>query len=329
MRVAIDAMGGDHAPGVPVQGAVEALDQIEGDFEIALVGDPEAIGVELRSYNYPEKRLEIIAARQVIAMSDPPAASVRRKPDSSLVRGVRLQESGEADAFISAGSTGAILAASLFVLGSLPGVDRPAIGALLPTSADQPTLMLDGGANVDCKPHQLVQFAHLGHIYIQDLEGRDSPRVGLLNIGQEPGKGTEVTVETHRLLETSGLNFVGNVEGRDLITGEHDVIVCDGFVGNIVLKFYESVAGYMAQLVSRNVAGADVDIDLQSICRVLDYTEYGGAPLLGVNGVTIICHGDTPARAIRNAVRVAIKSVESRMVEHLTRELSQLAAAQA
>lgn len=329
MRVAIDAMGGDHAPGVPVQGAVEALDQIEGDFEIALVGDPEAIGAELRSHNYPQKRLEIIAARQVIAMSDPPAASVRRKPDSSLVRGVRLQESGEADAFISAGSTGAILAASLFVLGSLPGVDRPAIGALLPTSSDHPTLMLDGGANIDCKPHQLVQFAHLGHIYIQDLEGRDSPRIGLLNIGQEPGKGTELTVETHRLLEASGLNFVGNVEGRDLITGDYDVIVCDGFVGNIVLKFYESVAGYMAQLVSRNVAGADVDIDLQSICRVLDYTEYGGAPLLGVNGVTIICHGDTPARAIRNAVRVAIKSVESKMVEHLTRELSQLAAAQA
>ena len=322
MRIAIDAMGGDHAPGVPVQGAIEALDQFEGDFRIALVGDPEAIQMELREHAFPEDRLEIVSATEVIGMDESPVAAVRKKLDSSIVRGVRSQETGEADAFISAGSTGAILAASIFFLGTLPGVDRPAIGALLPTAANHPTLMLDAGANVDSKAHQLVQFAHLGHIFIQDIESRESPRIGLLNIGEEPEKGGELAVETFRLLEASGLNFVGNVEGRNIITGECDVIVCDGFVGNIVLKFYESVAGYMAQLISRNVTGAGAAIDLQKICRVLDYTEFGGAPLLGIKGVTIICHGDTPARAIRNAVRVAIRSVETHMVEHLGRELS-------
>ena len=329
MRIAIDAMGGDHAPAVPIQGAVQALDQIEGDFSIALVGAPEAISTELSTFDFPRDRLEIIPAHEVIGMDEAPVAAVRAKPDSSIVRAVRLQEAGEADALISAGSTGAILAASLFVLGSLPGVDRPAIGAMLPTAADHPTLMLDAGANVDAKPRQLVQFAHLGHIFIRDLEGRAAPRIGLLNIGEEREKGNELSLEAFPLLESSGLNFVGNVEGRDLITGTCDVIVCDGFVGNVVLKFYESVAGYMAQLISRHAAQAAPSIDLQSICRVLDYTEFGGAPLLGIEGVTIICHGETPPRGIRNAVRVAIKSVEMDMVRHLRRELSGLAGAEA
>jgi glycerol-3-phosphate acyltransferase PlsX len=297
---------------------------MEGDFDLLLVGDPEAIAQELRGQKVPEDRLELIPARDAIRMSDPPVESVRRKPDSSIVRGAELQRSGEADAFISAGSTGAIVAASILMLGSLPGTDRPALGALLPTAEAHPTLMLDVGANVDCRPQQLEQFAHLGHIYIQDLEGRASPRIGLLSIGKEAGKGDELTLEAHRLLERSDLNFVGNVEGRDITRGDHDVIVCDGFVGNVVLKFYESVAGHVARLVSRAVAENGPDVDLQSICGVLDYAEYGGAPLLGVNGVTIICHGDSPARAIRQAVRVAVRSVESDMVEHLKRELSQL-----
>lgn len=328
MRIALDAMGGDHAPLVPVLGALEALQHSE-DFELLLVGDPGLIEAELRGQIYPSDRLTLVPAREVIGMSEPPVESVRRKPDSSIVRGVALQESGEADAFISAGSTGAILAASLLALGSLPGVDRPAIGALLPTTAAHPTLMLDVGANLDIRPLHLVQFAHLGHIYIRDLEGREAPRIGLLNIGEEPEKGGELTAEAHRLLESSGLNFVGNVEGRQIITGECDVIVCGGFVGNVVLKFYESVAAYLTQLISHTVTDSEASIDLQNMCRVLDYTEYGGAPLLGVDGVTIICHGEGPARAIRNAVRVAAKSVESNMVEHLKRELAGLAEAKA
>ncbi len=329
MRIALDAMGGDHAPAVAVRGGVEALQHLEGDFELLLVGDPGSIEEELEGQYIPGDRLRIIPASEVIGMGDAPVESVRRKPDSSIVRAVRLQETGEADAFVSAGSTGAIVAASNLILGSMPGTDRPAIGALLPTTAAHPTLMVDAGANVDCKPQQLEQFAHLGHIYMQDVEGRDSPKVGLLNIGAEPDKGNELTQEAYRLLEGSGLNFIGNIEGRDFVTGACDVLVCDGFVGNVVLKSYESVAEHVAHLVSRTAAGSEQYVDLLAVCRVLDYAEYGGAPLLGANGVTIICHGDSPARAIRNAVRVAARSVESDMVEHLRRELSGLASARA
>ena len=299
------------------------MQQLDSDFALLLVGDPKAISAELREQKVPEGRLEIVAARESIGMGDPPVESVRRKRDSSVVRGVELQRSGEADAFISAGSTGAIVAASILMLGTLPGTDRPALGALLPTVEAHPTLMLDVGANVDCRPRQLEQFAHLGHIYAQDLEGRQTPRVGLLSIGGEAGKGDALTLETYRLLERSGLNFLGNAEGRDIISGEYDVVVCDGFVGNVILKFYESVAGHVAQIVSRAVADRATGLDLQGLCSVLDYAEYGGAPLLGVDGVTVICHGDSPSRAFRNAIRVAIKSVESNMVDHLRRELSQ------
>ncbi|MGD2154473.1 MAG: phosphate acyltransferase PlsX [Gemmatimonadales bacterium] len=327
MRIALDAMGGDNAPAVPVQGGVEALQHLDGDFELLLVGDPGAIEGELKGQGVPGDRLRIVPASEVIGMSEAPVESVRRKPDSSIVRGVRLQETGEADAFVSAGSTGAILAASILILGSMPGTDRPAIAALLPTTAAHPTLMVDAGANVDCRPQQLEQFAHLGHIYMREVEGRDSPRVGLLNIGAEPEKGNELTQEAYRLLQRSSLNFVGNIEGRDLVTGACDVLVCDGFVGNVVLKSYESVAEHVAHLVSRTAAGSGNYVDLLSVCRVLDYAEHGGAPLLGANGVTVICHGDSPARAIRNGVRVAARSVESDVVGHLRRELSGLASA--
>lgn len=324
MRIALDVMGGDNSPAVPVRGGVEALQHLDGDFELLLVGDPGAIEEELEGQDIPRDRLHIIPASEVIGMGDAPVESVRRKPDSSIVRAVQLQEAGEADAFVSAGSTGAILAASILILGSLPGTDRPAIGALLPTTAAHPTLMVDAGANVDCRPQQLEQFAHLGHIYMRDVEGRESPKVGLLNIGAEPDKGNELTQEAYHLLERSGLNFIGNVEGRDFVTGFCDVLVCDGFIGNVVLKSYESVAEHVAHLVSRTAAGSEQYVDLLAVCRVLDYAEHGGAPLLGANGVTIVCHGNSPARAIRNAVRVAARSVESNMVEHLRRELSGL-----
>jgi glycerol-3-phosphate acyltransferase PlsX len=327
MRIALDAMGGDNAPAIPVRGGVEALQQLDADFELLLVGDPATIEEELGGHDISGDRLSIIPASEVIGMGDVPVESVRRKPDSSIVCGVRLQGSGEADAFVSAGSTGAILAASILILGSMPGTDRPAIGALLPTGSARPTLMVDAGANVDCRPQQLEQFAHLGHIYMQDVEGRASPRVGLLNIGAELDKGNELTRESYRLLERSGLNFIGNVEARDLVAGACDVLVCDGFVGNVVLKSYESVAEHVAHLVSRTASNSEEYVDLLAVCRVLDYAEHGGAPLLGANGVTIICHGDSPARAIRNAVRLAARSVESEMVEHLRRELSDLAGA--
>lgn len=314
-------MGTDQAPACEIAGALDSLADRD-DFSLILVGDASAIQEELgRHGEYPEDRIEIIHAPERIHPGEPPASAVRRRPDSSIVRGVKLQKAGEADAFISAGSTGAVMAASLILLRPLPGVARPAIGTLLPTAV-APTLMLDAGANVDSKPRHLLQFARLGTIYAQDLMGIERPRVGLLNIGEEPEKGDELAVAAYELLADSNLHFVGNVEGRDIIQGACDVLVCDGFVGNVLLKFYESVAEFIIGLLDQEMDRLGEGVDLREVFRVLDYAEYGGAPLLGVNGVTVICHGSSPPRAIRNAIRVAVQAVESQMVDHIARELS-------
>ncbi len=314
-------MGTDQAPACEIAGALDSLADRD-DFSLILVGDASAIQEELgRHEGFPEDRIEIIHAPERIHPGEPPASAVRRRPDSSIVRGVKLQKAGEADAFISAGSTGAVMAASLILLRPLPGVARPAIGTLLPTAAS-PTLMLDAGANVDSKPRHLLQFARLGTIYAQDLMGIERPRVGLLNIGEEPEKGDELAVAAYELLAGSDLHFVGNVEGRDIIQGACDVLVCDGFVGNVLLKFYESVAEFIIGLLDQEMDRLGEGVDLREVFRVLDYAEYGGAPLLGVNGVTVICHGSSPPRAIRNAIRVAVQAVESQMVDHIARELS-------
>lgn len=321
MRIALDAMGTDHHPAVEVQGAVQALRELPGTFSLVLVGDRERIEAELAACGpYPQDRLEILHATECIVPGEPAATAVRRKPDSSIVVGLKLQREGKADAFVSAGSTGAVMAASLFLLRPLEGVDRPAIGTVLPTSV-QPLLLVDAGANVDCKPHHLVQFARLGSVYVEDVWQRPNPRIGLLNIGEEPEKGDELTVEAHRLLAESGLNFVGNVEGRDVIRGTCDVLVADGFVGNVLLKFYESVTGFMHGLLRAELAETHAELDLDKLFRVFDYTEYGGAPLLGVNGLTIICHGGSPARAIRNAIRVAVQAGDAQMLGHTRRAI--------
>lgn len=322
MRIALDAMGTDEAPEVEVAGAVGALRKLDPELEIVLVGDQDLIRRTLTGYpDYPESRLHVHHAPDRIAATDPPALAVRRKPDSSIVVGLKLHRDGDVDAFVSAGSTGAVMASSLLLLRPLPGVDRPAIGTLLPT-AKSPVLLLDAGANVDCKPHHLYQFAQLGNIYAQDLMGLDAPRVGLLNIGEEPKKGDELSVASFRLLSESALNFVGNVEGGDIIMAGADVIVCDGFVGNVLLKFYESVAEFLVALLSREIETADVELQLDDVYQVLDYAEYGGAPLLGVDGVSIICHGKSPPKAILNAVGVAARSVTSDVVSHIAGELS-------
>jgi len=322
VRIALDAMGTDRAPGSEVAGAVRALHRWE-DFHLLLVGDRSRIEAELEKHpDCPRDRMEIVHAPDRISPGESPAVAVRRKRDSSIVVGVGLQKAGEADAFVSAGSTGAVMAASLLFLRPLPGVDRPAIGTLLPTARGA-TLLLDAGANVDCKPRHLLQFAQLGHIYAQDLMGRQSPRIGLLNIGEEPEKGNELAVESFRLLARSGLNFIGNIEGREIIRGGCDVLVCDGFVGNLLLKFYESVAEFVIGLLRREMTAHDpVDLDLDEVFRILDYAEYGGAPLLGVNGVSIISHGESPPKAICNAVGVAVQAVRSSIVAHMSRELA-------
>lgn len=322
MRIALDAMGTDGAPLSEIAGAASALKDLDGDIEILLVGDQGILEPALDAHrDVPRERISIVHAPDRIAPGDSPASAIRKKPNSSIAVGIRLQKEGGADAFVSAGSTGAVMAASLVLLRPLPGVDRPAIGTLLPTAAT-PALMLDAGANVDCRPHHLVQFARLGTIYAQDLMGVARPRVALLNIGEEPEKGDELAVEAHELLRGSGLNFVGNVEGRDIIRGACDVLVCDGFVGNVLLKFYESVAGLVIQLLKKELHRKGTDLELDEIFRVLDYAEYGGAPLLGVNGVTIICHGQSTPKAIRNAIGVAARAVRSRMVSHIARELA-------
>ena len=255
MRIVLDAMGTDGAPASEVAGALGALRELENDFELILVGDRSLVEAELaRHEDFPRHRLHLEHAPDRVLPGEAAASVLRKHPDCSIVRGLRLQKEGQADAFVSAGSTGAVMAASLFILKPLEGVARPAIGTLLPTSRD-PVLMLDAGANVDCKPQHLVQFAHLGHIYAQDLMGRTHPRIGLLNIGEEPEKGDELALETHqRLAREPGLHFVGNIEGREIIKGSCDVLVCDGFVGNVLLKFYESVAQF---IVGFPAAGAD------------------------------------------------------------------------
>jgi phosphate acyltransferase len=327
VRIALDAMGTDRHPAVEVQGAVEALRALPDGFTVVLIGDRARIEAELaKCGEVPGSRLEVVHATQRIEPGEAPATAVRRKPDSSIVLGLMQQREGKVDAFVSGGSTGAVMAASLLILRRLPGVDRPPIATVLPT-ATQPVVMLDGGANVDSKPFHLVQFAHLGAVYARDVLQRPSPRIGLLNIGEEPEKGNELAVETHRLLSQSGLDFIGNVEGRDVIRGTCDVLVTDGFVGNVLLKFYESVAGFVSELLKRELAAVRPELELQKVFQILDYTEYGGAPLLGVNGLSIICHGGSPPRAIKNAIRVAVQAVETNMLGHIRGEVASTSAA--
>ena len=322
MRIALDAMGTDRHPATEVLGAVQALRELPGDFELILVGDQPAIEAELvTAGNYPRERLHVVHAGQCITPNEPAVAAVRRKQDSSIVRGLALQKDGKADAFISAGSTGAAMSASLFLLRAIPGVDRPTVSTILPT-AGAPMLLVDSGANVDSKPHNLLQFARLGAIYAQDVFDCKRPRVGLLNIGEEPEKGNELAVATHALLRESDLRFIGNVEGRDIVKGICDVLVTDGFAGNVLLKFYESVGTFMYAMLARELKHAGAQVDLDKIFQHFDYAEYGGAPLLGVNGISMICHGGSPPRAIRNAIRAAMQCIESGLVDHIRRELA-------
>jgi len=323
IRIALDAMGGDFAPDVPVQGALAAADELPPSSEILLVGRQAEIEAALTKHGSKPDRFRIIDAPEVVGMGEKPLVAVRGKPKSSIGVGLGLQKRGEADAFISAGNTGAVMAASTILLGLHSGVERPAIGMLFPTGAE-PVLVLDGGANVDCSPRELQGFAYIGAVYARDVLGRSNPTVGLLNIGEEEEKGSAAVKEAHALLKhTTHFTFIGNVEGRDILGGTSDVVVCDGFVGNVVLKFYESVARLVHGLLDREVGRDVLDSHaMQRVFRLLDYSEYGGAPLLGIRGVSIICHGSSPPRAIKNAIRVAIQSVQSHLSQHIGAEFA-------
>lgn len=320
IRVALDVLGGDAAPDVPIAGARAALNAWPDDLSIVLVG-PESV-VAPRLSELPPERVSWIAAEDHIKVADPPALAVRRKPDSTVVRGLEAVRDGQADAFVSAGSTGATMVASVLTLGLLPHVDRPAVGALFPTASGR-VLVLDVGANIQVRPHQLHQFAHLGSIYVRDTLGVVPARVGLLNMGEEEEKGGEVSVTAYGLLSGDpDLEFVGNIEGHHIITGSCDVLVCGGFVGNVLLKFYESIAGFVLEVFRKS--GVDADGKLDEVLRFLDYTEYGGAPLFGVDGVTIICHGASPDRAIMNGIRTAADCVASGFAADMRAALAKL-----
>jgi glycerol-3-phosphate acyltransferase PlsX len=330
-RIALDAMGGDFAPQATVAGALLALAELDPAHSIQLVGRTAVVEAQLRALldsgefgaaDAHRDRLSIIEAPEVIEMSEKPGAAVRGKPNSSMVLGLRLQTEGQSDGFVSAGNTGAQMAASLMVLRLHAGLKRPAIVTLFP-SARRPVAVLDSGANVDCSAEELVQFARLGATYAECVLRRANPTVGLLSIGEEPEKGNAVTKEAHQLLRQSGLNFIGNVEGRDLPAGGTDqqpvdVVVCDGFVGNVILKFYEGVAPLMIDTL-RN-AGVDAE-QLKAGLKHLDYSEHGGAPLLGVKGVSIIAHGKSSPRAVKNAIKVALQAVTSGMNEQIGQRL--------
>lgn len=322
MRIAVDAMGGDYGPGVVVEGAVAAAR--EYGLSTILVGDKNAVERELARLQVHDLPISVRHASQVVGMSESPSHALRRKRDSSLRVAAELVKSGEAAAFVSAGNTGAAMAIGMVVLGVLPGVDRPAIAIVLPTLHGY-TVLIDGGANVDPKPRHLVQFAVMGHVYARDILGKPNPRVGLLSIGEEEGKGNELTKEAFDEMKVSSLNFIGNVEGRDIYTGNADVVVTDGFTGNVVLKVSESLAEMLGAMIKEELQRGPLSklaalLAMPSFRRFkkrVDYTEMGGAPLLGINGASIICHGASPVKAIKNAVRVATEWVQINVNEHI------------
>lgn len=326
MKIAIDAMGGDYAPEEIVKGAVQAA-QAYPETEIILVGQSERIAEFLPASDRPQN-LSMKEATEVISMKEHPANAVRKKKDASIVVATRMVKEGEADAVVSAGSTGAQMAAALLGLGRIKGIERPAIGTVLPT-LEGGKLLLDVGANPDAKPEHLVQYAIMGSIYAEKILGLTNPRVALLNIGTEETKGNELAQTTYPLLKQSPINFIGNIEGRDFPYGRADVTVCEGFVGNVVLKTTEGLAGAIFQIIGekitatplRKLGALAIKPGLKEVAHMLDYAEYGGAPLLGVNGISVICHGSSKQKAIFNAVRVARECVKSQFIERIREEL--------
>jgi phosphate acyltransferase len=329
MRIVLDAMGSDHAPGVDVEGAVRAARRFRQ--EIVLVGNEEEVKRQLARHDTTGLSLSVVHASQVIEMSEHPSQAVRSKPDSSMVVGMKLVRDGNADAFVSAGNSGGVLATALASegrIGRIKGIQRPAISTVFPTSQGF-TFVLDIGANTDCKPEWLVQFALMGSIYVRKVLGVERPRVGLLSNGEEETKGNAVVQEAHAMLKQLNLNFVGNVEGKDIPRGMADVVVADGFVGNVAIKTAEGVSSMLVNLLRseikanplRMLGGLLARPAFNALAKKLDYREFGGAPLLGVNGIVVIAHGRSDALAMENAVRVAIEAVNVKLVDTIRQDI--------
>jgi phosphate acyltransferase len=330
IKIAVDSMGSDNSPFSEIEGAIQAAKAF--GVHVILVGKESLLTPlvkELGGEGLPS--IEIHNATQVIAMDEPPTVALRKKKDSSIRVAAELVRDKMASGLVSAGNTGAVMAISKMVFGAVPGVDRPALAAILPTLAGH-AVLLDVGANVACKPHHLVQFAVMGHLFSKKIVGVESPRVGLMSVGEEESKGNELTKEVHKTLKQLQLNFIGNVEGRDIYNGRADVIVCDGFTGNVALKtsegLIEAVLKLLKEELSRNLkAKVGALLSQQSFKRLkkrLDYSEYGGAPLLGLRGASIICHGRSSSNAIKNAIRVAKEYAENQVNAKLEAELSQI-----
>jgi len=332
VRIAIDAMGGDNAPEAIVEGAIEAARKSDDRYEVVLVGNRAVVEKELNRHRFiKDLPLTIVHASQVVEMDESPAQSLRKKPDSSIAVSIRLHKEGKVNAVVSAGNTGAVMTAALFLLKPIEGVQRPAIGAFMPHESGV-CLLLDVGSNINCKSYHLFQFGLMGSIFMSNVMNIQYPKVCLLNIGEEETKGSAPIKEAYKLLENSSLNFAGNIEGRGILKGEADVIVCDGFNGNVLLKFAESLSRMIAKTMKRTIRGnlpGAVGLylirpSLRKLFKMFDYQEYGGAPLLGVRGNCIISHGSSGSRAIKNAIEEAWKMVKSNITKRIENKIKQM-----
>lgn len=329
MIIALDAMGGDFAPAVTVEGAVESVNE-KSDIDIILIGNESAIKKELAGRKYPHGRLHIMHASQVVEMNEPAVHAVKKKKDSSIRRATDLVRNREADAVVSAGHSGVAMATSLLLLGTSEGVDRPAIATVMPTLKGPPFVLIDVGANVDCNAENLFQFALMGDAYCRTMFEMAKPRIALLSIGEEDSKGNLLTKEAFKLLKNQPIGFIGNIEGKDIFTGNADVVVCDGFTGNIVLKTSEGLVETMMKMLKREISELTASRvgylllkpALRNFRKKTDYAEYGGAPLLGINGTSIISHGRSSAKAIRNAVRVAAEFSRKQVYKVIAEEIN-------
>ncbi|MDI9494188.1 MAG: phosphate acyltransferase PlsX [Bacillota bacterium] len=323
MRIVVDGMGGDNAPAAIVQGCVQAAALIP--HQIFIVGEETLIKKELKKYKYDKDQIQVIHASEVITNEDAPVRAVRTKIESSMVKGITMLKEQEADLFISAGNTGAIMAGGLFILGRIQGIDRPAIAATYPLlrSKRGVSLLVDSGANVECKPNNLLEYGAMGSIYMQKVLNVDNPTVGLVNVGSEENKGTTIVKAAHELLSRSNLNFIGNIEARDIPKGVCDVIVCDGFVGNVILKLSEGLAWNILKLLKAKFTSGMVSKmgtlllsgKFKELKELFDYSEYGGAPILGVKGAMIKMHGSSSANAVKNTILKGVPYAENKVVQ--------------
>lgn len=329
MKIAVDGMGGDNCPSAIVEGCILAVKEFNVD--IIITGHENELQKELAKYEYPTEKIKIIDAKEVISLNEPPVMAIRRKKESSMHKAIMLVKNGEADAVVSAGSTGAFLAGGTLLIGRIKGIDRPALAPVMP-GKNAPFMVIDCGANAECKPINLVQFGIMGKIYSENILNINNPSVGLVNIGQEEEKGNELTKTAHKLLKDAPVNFVGNVEPRDIPTGDVNVLVCDGFVGNTILKTYEGVAFNIFSIIKSEIMGSFtgkvggilLKPIFKNIKKRFDYKEYGGAAFIGVNGICIKAHGSSDGIAIKNAIRQAIKFYDGKVIEKIKNDVERL-----